>query len=92
MCIRDSAAASTALQAPQGRHVHYLILLLSPWALSKGYRLGWARWMTDSWDAQMGHPTKFEEDELLVLVQDQEQGNHLAIWVFLRRTLPNHVP
>ena len=48
--------------------------------------------MTDSWDAQMGHPTTFEEDELLVLVQDQKQENHLAIWVFLRETLPNHVP
>ena len=40
----------------------------------------------------MGHPTTFEEDEPLVLVQDQEQGNHLAIWVFLRETLPSHAP
>ena len=86
------AAALTAMQHPRGRHVQHLILLLSPWVLAKGYRLGWARWMTDSWDAQMGHPTTFEEDELLVLVQDQKQENHLAIWVFLRETLLNHVP
>ena len=81
----SNAAARTAIQASDRRHVQYLILHLSPWAFAKGCRLVWARWMTDSWDAQMGHPTRFEDDELLVLVQDQRQKNPLAIWIFLRK-------
>ena len=62
-----------------------MTLLLSPWVLTKGYRLVCARWVTDAWDAQMGLPTRFEDDELLVLVQDQGQKNPLAIWIFLRK-------
>ena len=40
----------------------------------------------------MGHPTRFENNEFLFLVQDQDLRNSLALWVFFRNTLPNHVP
>ena len=86
-----------AIQAPDGRHVQYLILLLSLWALTKGYRLVWARWMADSWDAQMGLPTRFKlpvfPRERRVLVPYDKDGNPIAegqprMWWDLRSRQP----